>query len=124
MDDQFEGGCLCGAVRFVATGQPKWVGWCHCQSCRRHSGAPVSVFAAFERAVYVVTKGEITKFSSSPGVQRGFCAKCGSTLTCESDRLPKETHFHVGAFDQAAWLRPTRHIFPEERLPWLHLGDS
>jgi len=94
MDDQFEGGCLCGAVRFVATGQPKWVAWCHCQSCRRHSGAPVSVFAAFERAVYVVTKGEITKFSSSPGVQRGFCAKCGSTLTCESDRLPKETHFH------------------------------
>jgi len=57
MDDQFEGGCLCGAVRFVATGQPKWMAWCHCQSCRRHSGAPVSVFAAFERAVYVVTKG-------------------------------------------------------------------
>ena len=124
MDDQFEGGCLSGAVRFVATGQPKWVAWCHCQSCRRHSGAPVSVFAAFERARYVVTKGEITKFSSSPGVQRGFCAKCASTLTCESERLPKETHFRVGGFDQAARLRPTRHIFPEERLPWLHLGDT
>jgi hypothetical protein len=38
--DKFEGGCLCGAVRFIATGQPKAVYWCHCQSCRRHSGAP------------------------------------------------------------------------------------
>ena len=124
MDDQFEGGCLCGAVRFAATGQPKWVAWCHCRSCRRHSGAPVSVFAAFARAAYVVTKGEITKFDSSLGVQRGFCAGCVSTLTCESERLPTETHFHVGAFDQAVRLRPTRHIFSEERLPWLHLGES
>ena len=103
----------------MATGQPKWVAWCHCQSCRRHSGAPVSVLAAFALAAYVVTKGEITKFGS-PGVHRGFCARCGSTLTWESDRLPtSETHFHVGAF--AARLWPTRHIFPEERLPWL--GD-
>jgi hypothetical protein len=124
MDEQFEGGCLCGAVRFTATGPPKWVAWCHCQSCRKHSGDPVSVFAAYERTAYVVTKGEITKFNSSPRTQRGFCAKCGSTLTCESERLPTETHFHVGAFDRPGRLQPARHIFPEERLPWLHLGAS
>jgi hypothetical protein len=56
MSDQLEGGCLCGAVRFVATGQPKWVAWCHCQSCLKHSGAPVSVFVKFERAACTVTK--------------------------------------------------------------------
>src|SRR6267142_1693902 len=100
------------------------VAWCHCQSCRKHSGAPVSVFAAFERAAYTVTQGEITKFNSSPKTRRGFCARCGSTLTCESERLPTETHFHVGAFDRAAQLQPTRHIFPEERLSWLHLADA
>jgi hypothetical protein len=123
--DQFEGGCLCGAIRFIATGQPKGVYWCHCQSCRRHSGAPVSVFVAFEHAAYTVTKGEITKFDSSPGrTWRGFCAKCGSTLTCESARLSAEAHFHVGAFDDAARLQPTRHVFPEERLPWLHISEA
>jgi len=122
--EQFEGGCLCGAVRFVANGQPKWVSWCHCQSCRKHSGAPVSVFVAFERDRYTVTKGEITKFNSSPRTRRGFCAKCGSTLTCESEGRPTETHFYVGALDQAAQFQPTRHIFPEERLPWLPIGDA
>jgi hypothetical protein len=123
--EQFEGGCLCGAVRFVASGRPKGVYWCHCDSCRKHSGAPVSVFVAFERAAYTVTKGEITKFDSTPGrTTRGFCAKCGSTLTCEVVSLPTETHFHVGAFDEAARLQPTRHVFPNERLPWLHMTDG
>ena len=123
--DQFEGGCLCGAVRFVATGPPKGVYWCHCQSCRKHSGAPVSVFVNFDRAAYTVTKGEITRFASTPGrTIRGFCPRCGSTLTCESVRRPDETHFHVGAFDDAARLVPTRHVFPDERLPWLHTGDA
>jgi hypothetical protein len=47
----------------------------------------VSVFAAFERAAYTVTKGKIINFRSSPRTQRGFRARCGSTLTCESDRF-------------------------------------
>jgi hypothetical protein len=72
----YEGGCLCGAVRFRAMGAPKGVFWCHCQSCRRHSGAPVSVFVGFERGAYSVTKGEITKFKSSSGTTRGFCRTC------------------------------------------------
>jgi hypothetical protein len=42
-------------------------------------------------------------------------------LTCEGERS-NETHFHVGAFRDAAQFQPTRHIFPEERLPWLDLG--
>ena len=122
MSEQHEGGCLCGAVRFVGIGEPLGVAWCHCQSCRKHSGAPVSVFVAFRRDAYMVTKGEIAKFSSSPGRLRGFCAKCGSTLTCEGESS-SEMHFHVGAFDAAARLEPTRHIFPEERLPWLDLAE-
>jgi len=123
MSDQFEGSCLCGAVRFVASGQPESVVWCHCESCRKHSGAPVSVFVAFRRDAYAVTEGQITRFNSSPGRWRGFCARCGSTLTCEGERS-NEIHFHIGAFRDAAQLQPTRHIFPEERLPWLHLGDT
>ncbi|MGH7040408.1 MAG: GFA family protein, partial [Stellaceae bacterium] len=115
---------LCGAVRFVATGQPKGVYWCHCDSCRRHSGAPAAVFVAFERTAYTVTQGEITKFDSTPGrTRRGFCRRCGSTLTCESASLPTETHFHIGAFDRAAELKPTRHVFREEHLPWFPLAD-
>ena len=123
MSEQINGRCLCGAVRFVASGKPISVAWCHCDSCRRHSGAPVSVFVAFRHENYQVTEGKITKFSSSPGRLRGFCARCGSTLTCEGENSV-EMHFHIGAFDDAARFAPTRHIFPDERLPWLHLRES
>ena len=124
--ERWEGGCLCGAVRFVATGQPKAVYWCHCQSCRRHTGAPVATFALYDLKAYTVTKGEIAKFDSTPGqTRRGFCARCGSTLTCESLPGPTETHFHIGAFDQAAQLEPTKkQYFPEERLPWLDFAEE
>ena len=124
MSELYSGRCLCGAVRFEAKGKPKWVKWCHCESCRRHSGAPASVFASFENDTVTVTDGVIAKFNSSPGVQRGYCEKCGSTLTCGNDRLPTETHYYVGAFERAAELTPTGEFFTGERLPWVNLHEG
>jgi hypothetical protein len=118
MTQTFDGGCLCGDVRFRASGKPKWVLWCHCESCRKHSGAPAAVFVAFADDAIALTHGAIAKHESSPGVERGFCGRCGSTLTCTNPKLPNETHFHIGAFERAAELAPTGAFFAEERLPW------
>jgi hypothetical protein len=117
-NDIHEGRCLCGAVRFQAFGRPKWVFWCHCESCRRHTGAPASVFVSFAVNAVTVTRGEITTYTSSPGVERGFCARCGSTLTCSNEKLPNESHFHIGAFERPTELAPTGELFPSEKLPW------
>ena len=72
------GGCLCGDVRFRLTGPPYEVDYCHCHSCRKHTGAPVSVFADCKGGIVEFTKGAPTLYESSPGVRRGFCARCGS----------------------------------------------
>ena len=37
---EFEGGCLCGAVRYRAISSPIRGVICHCSMCRKHSGAP------------------------------------------------------------------------------------
>ncbi|MGD9967504.1 MAG: GFA family protein [Hyphomonadaceae bacterium] len=114
----YHGRCLCGAIQFEARAAPKWVLWCHCESCRRHSGAPASVFVSFADEAVRITSGEIAKYESSPGVERGFCARCGSTLTCTNPKLRSETHFHIGAFERAADFEPTGEFFAAERLPW------
>ena len=124
MTDKFDGGCLCGAVQFRASGKPKWILWCHCESCRKHSGAPASVFVSYEHTAIEATKGAITKFESSPGVKRGFCARCGSTLSCENARFPTEIHLHVGAFDQREQFKPAGELFADERVSWLHLDSA
>lgn len=119
--DANQGGCLCGAVRFVAEGPPKWTGYCHCRSCRKHTGAPVSAYAGFDADRVRFIKGSLGRFASSPGVQRGFCAACGSTLTYEGERWPTEIHVHVGAFDDPGPFAPQDHAFADERVPWLPL---
>ena len=45
--DRFTGGCLCGNVRIVASGQPYRVGLCHCLDCRKHHGALFHASAIF-----------------------------------------------------------------------------
>lgn len=119
MSEIQDGGCLCGAIRFRAVGPAKWTAYCHCHSCRRHTGAPVSAYAGFEKPQVTFVAGTPTWFASSPGVRRAFCATCGSTLAFEGDRWSTETHLHVGAFDAPEAFAPTGHAFAEERVPWL-----
>lgn len=119
MEKQREGRCLCGAVRFTTTGEPGSVALCYCASCRRHSGAPMVAYADFARAQVRFLQGEPARFASSPGVRRGFCAACGSTLCYEGENLPDMIHLHLGAFDDPSDLPPTEVACAEERLSWL-----
>lgn len=116
---EHKGRCLCGAVTFEVHGPPKWTAWCHCESCRRHTGAPASAFAGFEREQVTIQGEHFTRFASSPGVLRGFCARCGSTLTYEGERWPTEIHLHVGVFDRPEDFPPQGQANAAERLSWL-----
>jgi len=115
------GGCLCGAVRFEASGPPNWVAYCHCGSCRRATGAPVAAYAGFPAAAVRFVSGAPAQFASSTGVSRGFCGRCGSPLSFVGERWPGEIHLHLGSFDRPD-LVPTAEAFALERLPWLHLS--
>ena len=44
----YQGKCFCGAVEFTVTGEPEAMGYCHCESCRHWSAAPVNAFVLWK----------------------------------------------------------------------------
>lgn len=116
--------CLCRSVALKAEGAPSWVGLCHCESCRRATGGVLMAAAGFPRGAVSVERGQMSYYASSPGVRRGFCAKCGTALSYENERWPGDIHLMVGAFERPALLKPQFHIFAQEQIPWLKLDDG
>jgi len=111
------GGCRCGLVRFEARGAPLRVGVCHCQSCRRATGAAFAVYVDFPRDA-VAFEGEPAVWSSSPGVEWLFCARCGSPIAYRGGGSPTETNIHLGAFAHPEVFTPNHVTFADEALDW------
>ena len=119
------GGCLCGAVRFRAQGEPLDVASCHCINCRKMSGAAFATFVVFSPEQFEWSGGELGSYAASPDLVRAFCRNCGSPVG--SWRVSERDKWIIawaGAFDQAEALEPRHHIFAKDELPWLHLEDG
>lgn len=63
-------------------------------------------------------------FESSRQAERQFCPVCGTQLTFWSKREPGSIDVAAATLDNAAAVVPTHHIWTENRLPWLDLGDA
>jgi len=110
MSDRYTGGCLCGDVRIVATGQPYRVGICHCLDCRKHHGALFHASAIFPRDA-VTTEGETREFKG-----RHFCPRCGSSVF---GRSGDEIEVSLGSLDSIDQFKPTYELWTIRRESWL-----
>jgi hypothetical protein len=120
------GGCMCGAVRYEARGEPFSVAHCHCHSCRKHTGAPVVTLAGYLKEQVSFSGTERSFYESSPGALRSCCRQCGSPLTWEGDGgdLGPIIELHLSTFDEPEGVVPTAHAFYPERLPWFDIADD
>lgn len=117
------GRCLCGAITFEGDGDPAWVVNCHCRICQRASGAGFLTYVGFMSDHFDWTSGPPAIYRSSPGVERGFCPNCGSTLSfARPDR--GEISVFAGVLDDPNGLAPTGHAFFEQHMAWLATTDN
>ena len=118
----YEGGCFCGAVRFSASNVPLNERVCHCRACQKVIGAAFNARILF-RADDVTVTGELVRFASSPGLDRGFCSKCGATVLSARPGAGV-IGLTAGSLDDPTVFRPAMHIWTSSRQPWLALNDG
>jgi hypothetical protein len=98
---KLEGGCYCGAVRYVAEGEPMLKAQCHCRECQYISGGAPNMFVLMPPGGFTYTKGAPKQFSRSDlekPVTREFCAECGTHIVTRP-RVTPAIVLKVGTLD-------------------------
>ena len=121
------GSCLCGAVRYEATGEPQRFVHCHCSRCRKATGTGHASNLFLQPGTLRWTSGaEQVRAFKLPQAKRFtnvFCAACGSRLP----RHAKEGEFVVipaGSLDDEPPIKPQARIFEGSRAAWSCSGDA
>lgn len=122
----WEGGCLCGAVRYESDVPPHTAGYCHCRMCQRSSGGTCGVFAVFAVEAFRFTRGAPKVYRSSDRAERGFCADCGAPLTFRylTDPAPDWLGITVGSLDAPDSVEVKWHTGVESVIPWHRIDDG
>ena len=107
MSSSYTGSCFCGAVELRVRGDPIAMGYCHCQSCRSWSAAPVNAFTLWSSEAVEVTKGvdNLVTHRKTENTCRQFCRVCGGHLMA--------TLVHLKIADVFAATIPTLAFVPQ-----------
>jgi hypothetical protein len=121
------GGCLCGRVRYMLSGEPAFSGLCHCRNCQRYTGSAFEPVVAFP-SNSVNIRGELKTYidtgDSGGQVRRRFCPNCGSGVVAEVDILPGMLLVLAGTLDDPAAFTPAMEIYCGSAQHWVHAGGE
>jgi len=87
------------------------------------------VWAGFKQSGFRLILGELKIYESSPGVRRGFCPNCGTTLTYQKDPATiagaqSDIYVSTRTLDEPELYPPTEYVYYGERVGWFKLGDG
>ena len=124
---KLEGGCYCGAVRYVAEGKPLLKAQCCCRECQYFSGGAPNMFMLMPRQGFAYTRGAPKQFARTDleqAVTREFCAECGTHLTTRRPGL-EAVILKVGTLDDpGVFGGPRMAIFTIDKQAFHHIPDG
>lgn len=121
---RFTGGCLCGALRYEAEGEPIYAGHCYCEDCRKASGSGFIPFMGFAASAVRFT-GEPRRFTTKGfnggNAVRNFCPTCGGLVFGGIVGQDASHTIYAGSLDDPSAFRPAMVIFNARRPAWAAL---
>ncbi len=125
LQNDAEGGCLCGAVRYkVTAGEISESGYCHCRTCQKQSGAPVVAWFAVPPHRLHYLRGAPAEYRASSRATRAFCGACGTYLVFREDDPAATVSVNTASLDDPALVPPEFHIYTESRIGWFDTADQ
>ena len=121
---KYEGGCLCGALRYSASVDPIDAGYCHCRMCQKISGAAVLPWASFSSGDFSYTLGQPKIYKSSDWGQREFCEACGSQIAFRGTVSDDAVEINVGTLDDPEIITPEYHVWCDSQVSWFDTADA
>jgi hypothetical protein len=120
----FQGGCLCGAVRYSGDAEPIFVAVCHCRDCQKHTGSAFAFLIEIPKTALKV-QGALKTFTSLADsgrpILRHFCAECGSSIAAEGTIQSGLIILNGGTLDDPNSIMPSMEIYHDRALPWVQL---
>jgi hypothetical protein len=123
----YEGGCLCGAVRWRLRARPIGINACHCDDCKKLTGATHLLMLLADRESFHTDDGtEIycKRADSGREIDIHRCAECGTRLWHEPLSSPGLVFIAAGTLDDTSWAVPTSHIWTERVSPGVTLHED
>jgi len=120
------GTCHCGAITYQAEGEALRVVHCHCDDCRKISGATYNTALVLPSSGFRITKGEsqLSAYESSPGKFRCFCKVCSSPIHTYMKSKPEIVIIRAGILDDGRAVKPQAHIWVKAAAPWHRIMDD
>jgi hypothetical protein len=124
---RYTGGCLCGALRYEAEGEPLYAGHCYCVDCRKASGSGFVPYMGFAGSAVRFT-GQSRQFRSKAAgggdAVRNFCPVCGSLVFGGDVGKDDSFTIYAGSLDDPSAFHPTAAIFARSRPPWAAIPEG
>jgi hypothetical protein len=126
--NKLTGGCQCGEIKYVYSGDPMGIYICHCKECQKQSGSAFGISVEVRHDKFKIVHGAPKywerKANSGKIVKCAFCSNCGSRPWHESDAEIHSLSIKGGSLDQPIDVSNAVHVWVSRKLPGIIIPDN